>query len=60
VIDAFPASDSAKSYLELSQKLLCLPMRQDEAEGGISSIIQSLMRQVSQPLATTGWQPSLF
>lgn len=56
VLDVFPASASAKSYLELSQKLLGLPMRQDEVESGISAIIQSLMRQVSQPLATTGWQ----
>lgn len=55
VLDAFPASDSARSYLELSQKLMCLPMRQNEAESGISAIIQSLMRQVSQPLATAGW-----
>jgi flagellar biosynthesis protein FlhG len=51
VLDAFPASAAAQSYLELSQKLLCLPMRQGEAENGISAIIQSLMRQVSQPLA---------
>lgn len=52
VLDAFPASASAKSYLELAQKLLCLPVRQDAAESGISAIIQSLMRQVPQPLAT--------
>lgn len=55
VLEAFPASAAAKSYLELSQKLLCLPMRQDAEESGISAIIQSLMRQVAQPLATTGW-----
>ena len=52
VLDAFPASVSAKSYLELAQKLLCLPIRHDAAGSGISDIIQSLMRQVPQPLAT--------
>ena len=55
VSEAFPASAAAQSYLELSQKLLCLPVRQNEAESGISAIIQSLMRQVSQPLAVAGW-----
>lgn len=53
VIEAFPAAASAKSYLELSQKLLRLPMQRDEAEGGVSAIIQNLMRQVSQPPALT-------
>jgi len=51
VVEAFPAAASTKSYLELSQKLLCLPMQQDEAEGGVSTIIQNLIRQVSQPAA---------
>jgi len=50
VVDAFPSAASAKSYLELSQKLLRLPMRQDEAESGVRTIMQSLMMQVSQPL----------
>lgn len=50
VLDAFPAAASSKAYLELAQNLLRLPLRQDEAEGGISTIIQSLMTQVSQPL----------
>lgn len=49
VVEAFPAAASTMSYLELSQKLLCLPMQQDEADGGVSSIIQNLMRQVPQP-----------
>jgi len=53
VVEAFPDAASTKSYLELSQKLLCLPMQRDEAEGGISTIIQNLMRQVSQPAALT-------
>ncbi|MDD2914436.1 MAG: AAA family ATPase [Gallionella sp.] len=53
VIDAFPAAASAKSYSNLSQKLLRLSMRQDEAEGGVSTIIQNLIKQVSQPSALT-------
>lgn len=53
VVEAFPAAASAKSYFELSQKLLCLPMQRDEAEGGVSAIIQNLIRQVSQPAALT-------
>ena len=50
VVEAFPTSASAKSYLELSQKLLHLPMPQNEAEGGVRTIIKNLMRQVPQPL----------
>jgi len=53
VVEAFPAAASARSYLELSQKLLCLPMQRDEAEGGVSAIIQNLIRQVSQPAVLT-------
>lgn len=49
VVEAFPAAASAKSYLELSQKLLCLPVRRDESEGGVSAIMQNLIRQISQP-----------
>jgi len=51
VIEAFPAATSAKSFFKLSQKLLCLSMQQDEAEGGVSAIVQNLMNQVSQPAA---------
>lgn len=51
VVEAFPAAAATKSYLELSQKLLCLPMQQDETEGGVSTIIQNLIRQVSRPAA---------
>jgi len=53
VIEAFPSAASAQSYLKLSQKLLRLSMLRDEAEGGVSSIIQNLMRQMSQPAALT-------
>lgn len=50
VVEAFPTATSAKSYLELSKKLLRLPMQQNEAGGGVRTIIQNLMSQVSQPL----------
>ena len=46
VVEAFPAAVSAKSYVELSQSLLRLPMQQDESETGIPGIVQSLIRQV--------------
>ncbi|MBI5438533.1 MAG: AAA family ATPase [Nitrosomonadales bacterium] len=49
VIEAFPAAASAKSYVKLSQKLSRLPMQHDEAEGGVSAIIQNLMKQMPQP-----------
>jgi flagellar biosynthesis protein FlhG len=50
VIEAFPDAASAISYLELSKKLLHLPIQQNISEGGGRGIIQNLMRQVSQPL----------
>lgn len=48
VVEAFPGAVSAKLYMELAQKLLRLPMRQDEAEGGISRVIQNLVRQLAR------------
>jgi len=48
VVEAFPAAASAKSYVKLSQKLSRLSMQHDEAEGGVSAIIQNLMRQMPQ------------
>lgn len=50
VVEAFPAAASAQSYLSLSQKLLRLPMQRDEAGGGVSAVIQNLIRQVSRPV----------
>lgn len=50
VVEAFPAAASAQSYLSLSQKLLRLPMQRDEAEGGVSAVIQNLIRRVSRPV----------
>ena len=45
VVEAFPTAVSAKLYAELAQKMLRLPMRQDEAEGGISRSMQNLIKQ---------------
>ena len=53
VIEAFPAAASAKSYVKLSQKLLRLSTQHDEAEGGVSAIIQNLMRQMPQSSTVT-------
>ena len=50
VVEAFPGSAAAKSYLELTKKLLSLPIQQREGGGGASTVIQNLMQQVSQPL----------
>lgn len=50
VVEAFPAAASARSCLAMSEKLLRLPVQQDEAENGVRAIIQSLVRQVAQPL----------
>lgn len=54
VVDVYPASASAQAYLELAHNLLHLPMRQDETENGVATIIQSLMSQASQPLRSIG------
>jgi flagellar biosynthesis protein FlhG len=50
VVEAFPTATASNSYLELSQKLLRLPMQQNETGSGVRIIIQNLMSQVSQPL----------
>ncbi len=50
VVEAFPAAAAAKSYLELSRKLLQLPVPQDESQGGMRTMMQDLIRQVPQPL----------
>ena len=48
VVEAFPTAASAKLYVELAQKLLYLPVRQDEAEGGVSCIMQNLIKQLAR------------
>lgn len=46
---AFPSALSVKPYMKLAQQLLLLPLRQDSAETGASTIMQNLMMHVSQP-----------
>lgn len=48
VVDAFPAAASARSYLELAQKLLRLPVQQDESAVGISGMVKSLIKHVTR------------
>ena len=48
VVDAFPGASSAQSCLALAQKLLCLPVSRDEHEGGVSQMMQSLIRQANR------------
>jgi len=48
VVEAFPAAVSARSYLELSQKLLRLPVQQDESAVGISGMVQSLIKHITR------------
>ena len=50
VVEAFPAAASARACLALSERLLSLPLREDEAGNGVRSIVRSLLRQVAQPL----------
>jgi len=41
----FSVTASTDAYLELSQKLLRLTMQRDELEGGVSAVIQNLIRR---------------
>lgn len=50
VVGAFPGAAASKSYLELAQKLLRLPMRQDETVEGARAVMRSVMGRVAQPL----------
>jgi len=49
VFDAFPAAISSRPVLELSQKLVRLPMQRGGQEGGVAAIMQNLTRQVFHP-----------
>lgn len=48
VVDAYPASASAKSCLALSQSVLQKTMQQDEMEGGIAQIMKNLIKQLAR------------
>jgi flagellar biosynthesis protein FlhG len=50
VVEAFPAAASARSCLALSEKLLSLPLREEEAGSGVRDMVRSLLRQVARPL----------
>lgn len=52
VAETFPSAASAQSYLELSQRLLGLPMRRGEAESRVSSVKGNLMKRAPQPAVT--------
>lgn len=47
VVEAFPSAVSAKLYVESAQKLLRLQVRHDGVEGGISRVMQNLIRQLA-------------
>jgi len=46
VVEAFPTASSAKAYMELAHKFLHLPTERGEPAGGVSFMMQSLMRQI--------------
>lgn len=48
VVEAYPASVSAKAYMTLSQSVLQKTMQQDEMEGGISQIMKNLIKQLAR------------
>ncbi len=50
VIDAFPAAESSKAYMDLAQNLMRQAPKTDDQAGRVAAIIQSLMSQVSGPL----------
>lgn len=48
VIEVFPNAASTKLYMEAAQKLLCLPIQQDEDKCGIPHVIQKLIKQLAR------------
>lgn len=48
VVDAYPASSSAKSCMAVSQSVLQKTMQHDEMEGGISQMMKNLIRQLAR------------
>ena len=47
VLDVFPTARSALAFGELGRKLMLLPAEREESGGGLPSIMQRLIRQVS-------------
>lgn len=52
VVEAYPASASAKSCMALSQSVLQQTMQQDEMAGGISQMMKNLIRQLARQHST--------
>ena len=52
VVDAYPASASAKSCLALSQSVLKKTLQQDEMEGGMAKIMKNLIKQLARQQRT--------
>lgn len=46
VVEAFPGARSAQSCMALARELSCLPVSQDERDGGIAQMAQGLIRQI--------------
>ena len=59
VVDAYPAADSAKSYMALSQSVLRTTMQQDEMEGGIAQMMKNLIQQLARQRSSEQ-RPSLL
>ena len=48
VVDAFPAAESAKSCVNLSQSVLKMTMQHDEMKGGIAQMMKNLIKQLAR------------
>ncbi len=48
VVEAYPAADSSRSFMTVSQALLQKTTRQDEMEGGLSGMMKNLIRQLQR------------
>lgn len=47
VLDVFPAAQSTQAFAELGRNLMLLPTAESEESGGLTNIMQRLIRQVS-------------
>ncbi|MFA6970917.1 MAG: AAA family ATPase [Gallionella sp.] len=48
VVEAYPASNSAKSCMALSQSVLKMTMQHDEMQGGIAQMMKNLIKQLAR------------
>ena len=49
VVDAFPATPASRAFSELGRNLMLLPAAGNEGAGGLSDMVQRLMRQARSP-----------